>query len=74
MPSTAEHTTTTLLFFDSLSTVFTTFLISLTVASDVPPNFTTNFKSVSPEQLVLKFFNFQHEVLNRNGFDLNLKP
>ena len=73
IPSTAEHTATLLFFFAILSTVFTTFLISFTVASDVPPNFTTNFKSVSPEQLVLKFFNSQHEELNRNEFGLNLK-
>jgi hypothetical protein len=52
----------------------TTFLMSFTVANDVPPNFTTNFKSVSPEQLVLKFFNFQHEEQDRNEFDLDLRP
>jgi len=74
MSSTAEQTTTVLFFFDILSTVLTTFLISFTVANDVPPNFTTNFKSVSPEQMVLKFFNFQHEELDRNEFGLDWKP
>lgn len=70
----AEQTTTILLFFDILSTVLTTFLMSFTVASDVPPNFTTNFKSVSPEQLVLKFFNSQHEEQDRNEFGRDLRP
>ena len=74
MQSTAEQTITSLLSLDSELTVFTTFCISFTDASDVPPNFITIFKSVSPIFLVLKFFNFQRVEPSKSEFFLYLQP